>query len=378
MADRIRIGIIGVGQIGKHHVAEYMKIPEAEIVAVADVREDEAARVAAENNIPSYYTDYQQLLARDDIDAVDVCLHNRLHAPVTLEALRAGKNVYCEKPLSWTYPDARAMVEAAQRLGLKLHMQLSTIYSPEARAAKRLIDDGQLGEIYYVKSCHYRRRGRPYVDGYATPPFVQKGAAGGGALIDMGVYHIGRMLWLLGNRALLTVSGFTCQRLDNMYPARRAQSDFDVEELGVAFIRLAGGLSYLFEEAWAIHSDDPDADYVYGSHAGLRVEPLKFFTTLSDLEMDATFDVKSADWRWHQCNPLEAGYDNSQRHWIWALLGRVSLIDTAGIALNTARISEGIYLSGLLGREVSAEEIEKLPAGARLWPVEKIREALRV
>lgn len=366
MSDKIRIGIIGAGQIGKHHMHTYKDIPEAEMVAVADIRSDEAAKVAQEYGIPHIYTDYQEMLKRDDIDCVDVCLHNRLHAPVTITALEAGKNAYCEKPMSWTYPEAKAMYDAAKRLERKLHIQLSTLYSAEARAAKRLIDDGQLGEIYYAKSSYYRRRGRPFVDGYGTSQFVQTTTSGGGAMLDMAVYHIARVIWLLGNPALLSVSGSTYQKLDNMYPARRESGKYDVEELGMGLARLAGGLTYFIEEAWAIHSDDPDGDHIYGAHAGLRVEPFGYFTTLCDMEMDATFDLKSADWRWHQCNPLEAGYDNSQRHWVWAQLGRVPLIDTAGIALKTAQITEGIYLSGLLGREVATEEIDKAPAGARL------------
>ncbi len=365
MSDKVRIGIIGVGQIGKHHVRGYQDVPEAEIVAVADIRGDEAARVAQENGIPSFYTDYRDLLARDDIDSVDVCLHNRLHAPITIAGLEAGKNVYCEKPMSWIYGEAKAMYDTAKRLGRKLHIQLSTIYQAEARAAKRMIEEGQLGTIYYAKSSHYRRRGRPFVDGYATPQFVQTQTSGGGAMLDMAVYHIARMLWLLGNPALISVSGSTYQILDNMYPARRESSQYNVEELGMGLVRLAGGITFFVEEAWAIHGDEPDGDHIFGSHAGIRVEPLKYFTTLSDLEMDGTFDVKTADWRWHQCNPLEAGYDNSQRHWVWAQLGRVPLLDTAGLALKTSQITEGIYMSAHLGREVTAEEIENEPASVR-------------
>ncbi|OQA45503.1 MAG: putative oxidoreductase YcjS [Chloroflexi bacterium ADurb.Bin325] len=357
MADKVRIGLIGVGQIGKVHLQRYREVAEAEVVAVADLRQDEAKRVAHEHGIPAVYTDYRDLLARDDIQSVDVALHNRLHAPVTIAALEAGKNVYCEKPISWCYAEARAMVEAAQQHGRMLHVQLNTIYTPEARAAKRLIRDGQLGEIYYAKSSHYRRRGRPWVDGYGTPAFVQREAAGGGALVDMAVYHISRMLWLLDNPAVQSVSGNTYQRLDNMYEERRASGNYNVEELGMGLVRLAGNITYFMEEAWAIQADQADADYVFGSHAGLRVEPLRYFSTLSDIEMDATFDVAQADWRWHQCNPLEAGYDHSQRHWVWAQLGRVPLIDTAGLALKTALITEGIYLSAHLGREVTADEI---------------------
>lgn len=361
MAEKVRLGIIGTGIIGKSHIKTYSTIPEAEIVAVADIREDEAQRVAQECGIGAVYTDYHQLLARDDIQAVDVCLHNKLHMPVTVDALQAGKDVYCEKPMSWCYRDAKVMVDTAQKLGRKLHIQLSTIYEPECRAAKRLIDDGALGDIYYAKASHYRRRGRPYVDGYATPAFVQRATAGGGAMLDMAVYHISRILYLLNNPEVLSVAGNTYQMTDNMYEDRREASKYDVEELGMALIRLAGGITFFMEEAWAIHSDPPDGDHLYGSKGGIRLEPLSYFTTFSDIEMDSTLDAKGADWRWHACDPNTAGYDQSQRHWVWALLGRVPLLDTAHIALNTALITEGVYLSASRKREVTVPEIVQTP-----------------
>ena len=150
MAETVRLGIIGTGQIGKVHIKRYQEIPEADIVAVADIREDEARRVAQQYSIPHVYTSYHDLLARDDIDSVDVCLHNRLHRPVTVDALKAGKNVFCEKPMSWVYKDARTMYDTAKELGRMLHIQLTTLHQPACRAAKRLIDEGHLGEIYYA------------------------------------------------------------------------------------------------------------------------------------------------------------------------------------------------------------------------------------
>jgi predicted dehydrogenase len=98
--SNIRIGIIGVGQIGKRHIIRYRDIVGAEIVAVADIDEAEARRVAAEQGIEHVYRDYHQLLAREDIDAVDVCLHNNLHMTATVAALDAGKHVFCEKPMA--------------------------------------------------------------------------------------------------------------------------------------------------------------------------------------------------------------------------------------------------------------------------------------
>ena len=99
-ARTIRVGLIGVGQIGKSHVDKYANMPGVEMVAVADLNQAEAQRVAEKYHIANVYSDFRQMLARDDIEAVDVCLHNNLHAPVTIAALEAGKDVYCEKPMA--------------------------------------------------------------------------------------------------------------------------------------------------------------------------------------------------------------------------------------------------------------------------------------
>ncbi|MGD9518639.1 MAG: Gfo/Idh/MocA family protein [Armatimonadota bacterium] len=358
MADTVKVGIIGVGQIGKHHVDNYSKIPGAEIVAIADINQEEARRVAESIGVTHVFNDFRDLLAMDEVQAVDVCLHNNLHAPVAIAAMEAGKHVYCEKPLAGSYADARAMIEARERTGRMLAMQVNTLFSMETKAAKRLIDDGHLGRIYYAKSSYYRRRGRPYVDGYGTSNFVQKAIAGGGALYDMGVYHIVQVLHLLGRPSILTISGATHQEIA-MYEDRRRSSKYDVEELGLGFVRLGGGISFFIEEAWAINLGGTDPSKIAGSKGGLTLSPLAFHTTLSDLEMNGSFDLGAADFRWHACLPYFDGYDSPQHHWVAALQGRVELIDTAALGLDMMKIAEGIYLSQRLGREVTSEEVEE-------------------
>jgi len=358
MSDKIRLGIIGVGQIGKSHIGNYGKIPDAEIVAVADINEAEAERVASESGIGTVFTDFRKLLAVDDIQAVDVCLHNNLHSPVTIAALEAGKDVYCEKPMAGSYVDARKMYDKAKAEGRKLSIQLGTLFSKETKAAKRLIDAGHLGKLYYARSNGFRRRGRPYVDGYGTSNFVQKEIAAGGALYDMGVYHIAQVLYLIGNPELASVTGTTHQEID-MYEDRRKDGNYSVEELGLGFVRLDGGMTMAIEESWAMHMDSTESSRIMGSKGGVRLDPFGYFSRVCDMEMNATFDLGSADWRWHQCIANTDAYDSPQHHWIAALQGRVPLIDTAGLALATMKISEGIYLSQKLGREVTAEEIER-------------------
>lgn len=356
--EPIRIGVIGVGQIGKHHLETYKNIEGAQVVAAADVNAAELARVAGVYGIPRTYGDFRDLLADPDVQAVDVCLHNNLHAPVTIAALEAGKHVYCEKPMAGAYVDALRMYETATKCGRKLSIQLNTLFSRETRAAKRLIDAGELGHIYHARSTGFRRRGRPFVDGYGTASFVQKEVAAGGALYDMGVYHIARMMYLLGLPEVERISGKIYQET-GMDEGRRKSSGYNVEELGLGFVKLAGGITLDIIEAWAIHLGSFEGSSIVGSRGGLRLEPFSFHTTLHDMEMDATFLLESTDWRWHQLYPETSAYDSAQHHWIAALQGRVDLLPTAEAALATMLISEGIYLSDRLGREVTADEVRE-------------------
>lgn len=362
-APTIRIGIIGVGQIGKHHLETYTALAAAgvnvQLVAAADVNATELANVAAKYKIGATHANFRDLLKRDDIDAVDVCLHNNFHAPMTIAALEAGKHVYCEKPMAGTYIDAKAMYDTARRVGKKLSIQLSTVFSKETKVARKLIEAGKLGKLYHARSTGFRRRGRPFVDGYGTDSFVKKSTAAGGALYDMGVYHISQVLFLLNTPTIERITGMTYQETE-MDERRRKSSGFDVEELGVGFVRCAGGLTIDVIESWAIHLDGFEGSSIVGSAGGVRLNPFGYFANMTDVPINATFDLGGADWRWHQLNETEDAYDSPQAHWVAALQGRVPLLPTDQVALNTMLISEGIFLSTRLGREVTTAEVESM------------------
>lgn len=358
MTDKVRIGIIGVGQIGKRHVEYYrQKVKAADVVAIADINEAEAKRVAEVHNVPHVYTDFRELLQRDDIEAVDVCLHNNLHMPVTVTALKAGKHVYCEKPMAGTYNDAEVMYQTSLELDRKLSIQLNTLFAKETKAAKALIGEGVLGKPYHARSTGFRRRMRPYVDGYGSAIFVKKEISAGGAMYDMGVYHIARMLYLLGNPKVNRISGKLYQETP-MDPERKELSGYNVEELGLGFVRLQDGITLDIIESWAIHLDRFEGASIVGTEGGIRLEPFGFYQNIGDLQVDSTVNLDSFDWRVHALRENADAYDHPQQHWVAALQGRVELLPIAEIALNTMLISEGIYLSDKLGREVTAEEVK--------------------
>ena len=354
----IRIGLIGAGQRGQQHLESYQSLPGAEIVAVADINEALARHVAATFNIPNVYTDYHDLLQRDDLDAVDICLHNNLHRPAAVAAMQAGKDVYCEKPMAGSYADAKIMYDTAHALGRKLAIQLFTLFKPETRAAKLLIDDGSLGELYHARSTGFRRRGRPYVDGYGTPTFVQKRHSAGGALYDMGVYHIAGLLYLLGNPGVTRITGKTYQKTP-MDPQLESSSGYDVEELGLGFVHFENDITLDIIEAWAVHLDGFEGSSILGTLGGVRLDPFGYYHNLGDLEMNSTMDLEQISYRWKNVHQRGDVYDSSGHHWVAALQGRVELLPSAELALNTMLISEGIYLSDQLGREVTADEVRE-------------------
>ncbi len=357
MSEKIRIGIVGVGQIGKSHLETYSKLSDqVELVAAADLNADELRRVAEKHKIPHTYADFRELLRRDDLDAVDVCLHNNFHAPVSVAVMESGKHCYCEKPMAGSFVDAQAMLAASQRTGKKLSIQLATLFAKETKFARHLIAKGDLGRLYHARSTGFRRRGRPFVDGYGTASFVQKRNSAGGALYDMGVYHIAQMLHLLGLPAIQRISGKVYQET-GMDATRRATSGYDVEELGLGFVKFADGLTLDIIEAWAIHLNGFEGSSVVGSQGGIRLNPFSFHTTRHEIEMNATFEADSTDWRWHVLDEAQSAYDGPQQHWVAALQGRVPLLPTAETALATMLVSEGIYLSDRLGREVTPDEV---------------------
>ena len=356
-ASPIRIGIIGCGQIAQQHLETYAKIPGANVVACADIKHEAADSSAQKFGIPNVYYNAWEMLKRDDLDAIDVCLHNNLHVSGTKAVLESGRHCYCEKPMAGTYRDALAMYETAKSSGLKLHIQLAMLYTDEARAAKELIDAGELGRIYHGRSTGFRRRGRPYVDGYGSQTFVQIKNSGGGALYDMGVYHISQMLYLMGNPEVTRISGKTYQELE-MDEVRKNEAGYSVEELGLGFVRFENNVSLDIIEAWAANLGGIEGSCLLGNKGGIRLSPFGFYKSVGDLDMNSTIDQHSARYRWNALRGEGDLYSNSQVHWIAALQGRCELYPTAEIGLNTMLIQEGIYLSEIRGEEVSAEEVK--------------------
>src|SRR5512142_1247195 len=158
--DKVRVGVIGCG-VGRAHVSAYSKMPNVEVAALAGLDEERCLALQKEFNIERRYRDYQDLLAQSDIDAVSVAVPNILHAPVTIEALQAGKHVLVEKPLAIDVAAGEKMVRIAQETGRKLMIVFNYRQRGDARQMKKFGSGGGTGQIYYARAGWMRRHGIP-------------------------------------------------------------------------------------------------------------------------------------------------------------------------------------------------------------------------
>jgi len=152
MKKIVRLGCIGCGGFAGTHLAQLEMVKNAKVVAIADINPDHLKEKSEEFGIADTYLDYHDLLAREDIDAVVLPIPDQIHCQVTVDALRAGKHVLCEKPMALDLAECKEMVRVAQETGKQLMVGQIGRYSPAFAKADQLIKDGVLGKVYFIES----------------------------------------------------------------------------------------------------------------------------------------------------------------------------------------------------------------------------------
>ncbi len=194
----VRYGIIGAGAIGqRRHIPECAANPNSVVAAIADPVKDRVVEIAARYNATPF-TDYREMLKQSDLDAVVVCGPNKLHAPQTLDALKAGLHVLCEKPMATTRQDAKKMIAAARKAKKYLMIGLNQRLMPPHIRAKEILDSGRLGKPLSFHTAFQH----PGPEGWSIDAnkswFFDPIAAFMGVTGDLGVHKADLMRWLLG------------------------------------------------------------------------------------------------------------------------------------------------------------------------------------
>ncbi len=196
MAEPMNVGLIGTGGISNRHMIPYLDRPDrVRLTAVCDVVESLAQQYAKKAGVEAIYLDFNEMLRDADIDAVDICTGHSSHAPLAIAAAKAGKHVIVEKAMAHTLQGCKDMIEAADKAGVTLMVAQHLRYSPEARAVKRFIDEGNLGEIRAARTHTLGGGG-----GDRRPnDWMKDGKAGGGVMLVQSVHHLDLLRFYIGN-----------------------------------------------------------------------------------------------------------------------------------------------------------------------------------
>ncbi|MBQ7687956.1 MAG: Gfo/Idh/MocA family oxidoreductase, partial [Clostridia bacterium] len=151
---KIKVGIIGTGWIAEAHVANYLKCPDVEIVAAADLIPGKAEKFCKANGIDGIrlYPDHKSMIDAEQLDAVSVCTYNRTHAECTIYALEHGVNVLLEKPMCVTLEEAVAICRAEKASGKLLSIGFQPRFDENMKMVKKVVESGELGRIYYIQT----------------------------------------------------------------------------------------------------------------------------------------------------------------------------------------------------------------------------------
>jgi predicted dehydrogenase len=352
---KVRIGIIGVGGIANgKHMPCLTRLDNVELVAFCDLIRERAEEGAQKYGVTGakIFTDYRELLSLEEVEVVHVLTPNSSHAELSIAAMRAGKHVMCEKPMAKTAAEAREMLAVSRETGRKLSIGYQSRYAPENQYLKKLIQNGELGEIYFARSVSCRRRGVP-----TWGVFLDKEKQGGGPLIDIGTHSLDLTLWLMDNYKPVCVLGSTYQKLSQVKNAANEwgpwdPDQFQVEDSGFGFVKFENGATVIVESSWALNIASPPVSVLCGTKAGadtsdgLRINGEKF----GNLYINK-FEVNKRGIELYRGEDLTM-FQLEERTWIESIVNDTEPYVKAEQAVVVSEILEALYISAESGKAV--------------------------
>ncbi|TXL61082.1 Gfo/Idh/MocA family oxidoreductase [Cerasibacillus terrae] len=347
----LKVGVVGLGSISGLHLKAYEKHKEVEITALCDANKSRLKELSASYGVTKTYTNFDDLLQDETIDAVSICTWNNTHAAMAIEALEANKHVLVEKPLSITVGEALAVEDAVKKTGKVLQVGFVRRFGRNEQVLKRFIDQDELGDIYYAKASYLRRLGNP--GGW----FSDKSKSGGGPLIDLGVHVIDLSWYLMGKPRPISVTGNTYYKLgnrnniENLSFYKAADYDAgknDVEDLANALIRFENGASLFIDVSFTLHTLKNEFSLkLYGDKGGAEVEPeLKIVTEKHQTILNIEPQINQNN------NHMEERFENEINHFVASCLYGEENIAPVSDGVQIMKILDAVYKSAETSREI--------------------------
>jgi predicted dehydrogenase len=355
-----KIGIVGAGWMAAYHVAGF-RGAGAEVVAIADKNAAAAKQAAQKYGVDKTFGDAKEMYAAiPDLDAVSVITPNVFHHPLVMEALAAGKHVFCEKPPALNAADVGQMVDAAKKSGKTLMFNFNNRARPESYAMREYFRSGSVGRVNSAQATWIRRNGIPGFGGW----FTTKKLSGGGPLIDL-LHMVDLALHFMGYPEPQFVLGQTFNDLiDNKeFKGPWGIPDVkegvtDVEAAAHAFVTFKTGQVLSIRNSWAEMNEREVVSVVFqGQKAGGRIQRLFRIDGLDPTSID-TCEVYSQENgfpvnRTIIVEPDETmGRTRSAKNFALALVDKEAPLNHPGEAVKLMKIIDGIYASAKSGRPV--------------------------
>ena len=350
MAKKVRIGIIGTGGIANGaHLPGYSRIPdECEVFAMCDI-DPKALKQTSEKypDVKHLFKDYKKLLEMDEIDGISVCTPNFAHHQITIDALKAGKNVLCEKPIALNAVQGQEMVETSRKTGKFLQVGYNSRFAPSSQALKNLIAAGEIGEVYYARAQSLRQRGIP---GWGV--FIDKEKQGGGPLIDIGVHILDLTLWFMDHPKPTAASGVTYQKFGKRsdvvgFMGQWDYKKFTVEDFASALIRFENGASICLEASFVANiPQEVHNTTLLGTEGGVTSSPPTI--TQEKHRSLYTAELKVP-------NPNINTHHLEMQAFVQCIRDKKAPLVTGEHGLMVAKIMDAIYKSSDEGREVTID-----------------------
>lgn len=263
----LNIGVIGCGKIAQtRHIPEYAMNKNCRLSGFYDINLEMAKSIAQKYGGKAFCS-YEELLNREDIDAVSVCVPNHLHAKITIAALGSGKHVLCEKPMATTISDCEAMVKKAEEMGKKLLIGHNQRLTPAHKLAKRLIEDGVIGDIITFRTTF----GHSGPENWSINPgpdvwFFDKKAAVMGAMGDLGI-HKTDLIQFLTNQVIVE----TTAKLFTIDKRNSEGSLIGVDDNAFCIYRMKNGIAGTMTASWTYYGPEDNSTILYGKKGIIRI-----------------------------------------------------------------------------------------------------------
>ena len=350
---KIGIGLVGGGWPSWQHIKGFKKLKNVEVLALCDINKEQLNKIADEYDIPERFTRYEDMLGEKEIDAVCVCTPNYLHVPQAILALKTGKHVLCEKPLSVNAKEAQKIkthLKNSKKIFMMAHVYR---FGEESQYLKSLITRGEIGSIYFARALVLRREGIPGYGGW----FTTKAKAGGGALIDIGVHMLDLTWWLMGSPRPVSAFGLTyakfgtrALRTSNWGVGKvKGKPIFDVDDFAVGLIRMADGSSLLVEASWALNIKETGIINCswYGTEGGVDYSPMKKESPVEIMKYPKD-KPKFIRPKFGETNK----FDTQTRHFIDCIRNNIKPPVPLEDGIFVMKMLDGIYKSAKIGRSV--------------------------